>query len=76
MTETILDPEVCPACGSECTPPFDGQWRWARGGRRFESLEQAEMRAERLHKQSRNAYEYLGAVDAEGRARIATRRTA
>jgi hypothetical protein len=75
MTE-IIDPERCELCGSEKRPPLDGRWRWARGARVFDDLVSAEKRAALLTKQARNPYEFRGAVDLQGRARIASRRTA
>lgn len=75
MTDQILEPTRCEACGEYQRPPLDHQWRWSRGTKVFESLEAAQRRAEAINRTTKMGYEYRGAVDPQGRARIASRRT-
>ncbi len=67
----VREPESCPTCGHELPIPSDGQWRYARGGKTFESIEVAETRIRSL---SRRDFEFAAVVDSEGRIRIASRR--
>lgn len=76
MTEQILEPTRCGSCGEYITPPLDRQWRWSRGTKVFDTLQAAETRAQAINRTTKTAYEFRGAVDPQGRARIASRRTA
>jgi len=73
MTDVILQAETCSSCGQYVTPPADGRWRWARGGKVHESLEAAQRLASQFNAQGK-PYEYRAALDDQGRPRIATRR--
>ena len=75
MVDSIVEQATCTSCGQDVPAPLDGQWRWARGGKVHDSLEVAEMRCADLRRQGRK-FEYRAALDEQGRARIATRRTA
>jgi hypothetical protein len=76
MTDQILEPTRCGECGEYITPPLDRVWRWSRGTKVFDSLEAAQKRAEGINRTTKTAYEFQGAVDPQGRPRIASRRTA
>jgi len=76
MTEQILEPTRCGECGQHTTPPLDHVWRWSRGAKVFDSLEAAQKRAAAINRTTKTPYEFRGAVDPQGRARIASRRTA
>jgi hypothetical protein len=75
---TILPPHACPTCGHTTPAPADGQWRYAAGGKVHQDLQTAELRARDLcrNKKFGTTHEAIGALDAEGNARIATRRRA
>lgn len=74
---TILEPEVCPTCGHGGPVPHDGQWRWAKSGRVFSTLEHAQEVAAGLNGKHRSgAFEFRAELDAQGRPRIASRRKA
>lgn len=76
MTDHILEPPRCSECGQHIQPPLDHIWRWSRGAKVFDSLEAAQKRAETITLTSKTAYEFRAAIDPQGRARIASRRTA
>ena len=76
MTDEILEPTRCSACGEFITPPLDHRWRWSRGTKVFDTLDAAEKRAAGINRTTKTAYEFRGAIDPQGRARIASRRTA
>lgn len=69
----VIEPETCPTCGHalEGPTPADGQWRYAKGGKTFESIEVAETRIRSL---TNKAFEFAAVVDPQGNVRIASRR--
>ncbi len=71
----ILEPGPCPTCGLDGTPA-DGKWRYARSGKRYESLSRAEHHAASLNRNkiSKVTHEFVGVLDQEGHGRIASRR--
>ncbi len=75
MVDAIMDPLSCPVCDQHLPSPDDGQWRWAKSGKVFDSEKTANDAVEALN--SRNEkWEFRAATDAEGRVRIASRRRA
>lgn len=71
----IIDYDRCASCGQVIAAPLDGRWRWAASGKVFSSLAEAQSHAGRLGAgPGGRHHEYIGALDADGRPRIATRR--
>jgi hypothetical protein len=75
MTVGTFDPpSVCDKCGGAVSPPADGRWRRARGGKVYESVAEAQARVDRLNgADDTKGYEYA-VGDHQGQAVVVSRK--